>query len=104
MEKSLDILEKISKECYLNTTFYRYNKSSHSSEKYRKGRVDASNWINEMVYYYVRKDKEVIKDFQEKIEVQKRYINDLKNGEYKKGLSDQLKYIERLIDGKIDSN
>lgn len=101
MEKSIDILTKISDQCHSTTTIYKFSKDLDVSEKYRKGRISASQWLNELIYYYVTKEKMFLKEFKDHIQVQKISIDKLKDGEYKKGLYDQLNEIEMIIDDRI---
>lgn len=102
MEKSIKILEDISSECLNYTSYYKYNRSIISSEKYRDGRVDASNWINELVYFYIKKEKNFLKEFIDHISNQKQKIVVLNDGDYKNGLFDQLNEIERKINDRIN--
>ena len=101
MEKSIQILEEISKECFSYTTYYKFNRSIEATEKYRDGRIDASNWINELIFYYIQKEKNFLLEFKEHIQTQKDKISFLNNGDYKNGLYEQLNEIEIKIDKKI---
>lgn len=101
MKKSVNILEDISNECYGMVTYYKYNRSINKSEKYRDGRIDAANWINELIYYYIQKEKNFLNEFTIYIEEQKDKISILKDGDYKNGLYDQLEYVKSCIDGNI---
>lgn len=100
MKKSIDILEKVSDELNRHTVFYKFNKNIEASDKYKKGRIDASTWLNELVYYYIKKEKNFIAEFKEEINKQKNKINSVKNGDYKMGLIDELKTIEDSIDDR----
>ena len=97
MEKSIKILEDISQKCYQDTTRFQYAKSLDVIEKYRKGRIDASNWVNDMVYYYVQKEKNFINEFKQHLLDQKDVISVINKGDYKNGLYDQLNEVESKI-------
>ncbi len=101
MEKSIKILENISQKCYSDSTVYQFSKNLDVSDKYRKGRVDASNWVNDMVYHYVQKEKNFLNEFKQHLQDQKDIISVIKNGDYKNGLYDQLQEVEVTIDARI---
>ena len=102
MKKSILILEEISQKCYSDTTEFKYSKDNSISDKYKKGRVDASTWVNELIYHYVQKEKSFLQEFKQHIKDQKEIISIIKNGDYKQGLYDQLQIIEGRIDDSIN--
>ena len=102
MEKSIKILRDISNECHSYTAYYKFNRSIKASEKYRDGRIDASNWINELICYFIEKEKSFINEFKLHIKEQKNKISILNNCDYKTGQYDQLCVIERKIDDRIN--
>ena len=97
MEKSIKILEEISQKCYSDTTVYQFSKNIDASDKYRKGRIHASKWVNDIIYYYVQKEKNFINEFKQHLENQKDMIAVIKQGDYKNGLYDQLEEVELHI-------
>ncbi|RLA83296.1 MAG: hypothetical protein DRG78_04770 [Epsilonproteobacteria bacterium] len=97
MEKSIKILEEISQKCYSDTTVYKFSKNLNLPDKYKKGRIDASSWINDLIYYYVQKEKNFLKEFIQHINDQKEIIAIINNGDYKNGLYDQLQEVELHI-------
>ncbi len=101
MEKSIKILEDIRQKCYSDSTVYQFSKSLDVSDKYRKGRVDASNWVNDMVYCYVQKEKNFLNEFKQHLQDQKDIISVINNGDYKNGLYDQLQEVEGSINARI---
>lgn len=103
MEKSLKLLEAISTECDCDYTEFAFRNSKYS-EKYKKGRVSASKWINELFYHYIQKEKNFIYEFKAHLEEQKISISQLKEGDYKQGLFDQLSKIEMSLDKLIDKD
>jgi len=103
MKKSIDVLEKLSLELNNHTTFYKFNKNIEASDKYRKGRVDASLWLNDLIFYFVQKEKSFLGEFNEQIQKQKKKLDNLKDGDYKQGLYDELNLIEDDINDRIHS-
>lgn len=99
MKKSLPKLEKISKSISSHQTYYTFNKmDEHLSEKYRKGRINAAKWLNELIYLYLQKESSFIDEFKEHIQEQKKKISDLKESDFKQGLFDELNIIENMLD------
>jgi hypothetical protein len=105
MKKSIYKLERISQTLNSHQTYYTFNKNdTHLSEKYRKGRVNASKWLNEVIYFYIQKEKNFIFEFKENIQQQKKQLSILEDGDFKDGLFDELNLIEDIIDDKTNSN
>lgn len=97
MKKSLEQFEKLSEQCYKHTTIYKFNKDIDASEKYRKGRITAAAWLNELIYYYISKEKNFINEFKDQIQKQKVELDNINEGEYKTAIYDQLNEIEEMI-------
>jgi len=57
MEKSIKILEELSGDCIKEKTRYQFSKMIKKSEKYKKVRIDALNWINDIIYHFIQKEK-----------------------------------------------
>jgi len=102
MKKSLDILEQLSYKLNSHTTFYKFNETIDVSKRYRKGRVDASLWLNDLVFYFIQKEKSFLLEFKEEIQKQKKKLEDIKDGDYKSGLYDELNSIEDSINDRIN--
>ena len=100
MKKSIEILEVISQRCQNHTTRFKYGKYLDESEKYKKGRVAASSWINELVFYFIQKEKRFLLEFREHLEEQRKMALNLKDGDYKSGLLDEISEIERYLKGE----
>ncbi|MGA1932618.1 hypothetical protein ACH5BF_07830 [Arcobacter sp. YIC-464] len=99
MKKSLPKLEQLSKSLSSHQTYYKFNKmDEHLSEKYRKGRVSAAKWLNELIFFYLEKESTFIVEFKEHIQKQKAKLSNLKDGDFKQGLYDELNIIEDLLD------
>jgi len=54
-------------------------------------------WVNDLVYYYVQKEKNFLNEFKQHLNDQKTTIAILKSGDYKNGLYDQLQEVERIL-------
>lgn len=101
MEKSIKILEDLSSDCVQEKTRYQFSKMIHKSDKYKKGRVDALTWINDIIYHFIQKEKNFLNEFKQHIEDQKDIIANINDGDYKNALYDQLKDIEDKLDDRI---
>lgn len=66
--------------------------------RYRKGRINAAKWLNELIYLYLQKESNFIDEFKEHIQEQKKKISDLKESDFKQGLFDELNIIENMLD------
>ena len=100
MEKSIKILEDLSSNCSSEITRYKFSKHLLESDKYRKGRVDAVNWINDIIFHFIQKEKNFISEFKQHIKDQKDIISHIKDGDYKDALYDQLDEIEVKINDR----
>lgn len=101
MKNSLYLLKKVSETLSSHQTYYQFNKQDeHLSKKYRKGRINASKWLNELVFYYIEKESRFITEFKEHIQQQKKDLSDLPETDFKAGLFDELNLIEDLIDDR----
>lgn len=97
MKNSLEKLNEISDLTSRHQTYYSFNKDLDASNKYRQGRVSASKWLCDLVYYFIEKESHFIIEFKEHIKEQKKELSQLKDGEYKKGLIDELNLIEDML-------
>ena len=61
MKKSINILEEVHEELINKKVYYQYNNIDKDlSAKYRRGRISASNWIGEIVYMFIEKERKFI--------------------------------------------
>ena len=97
MKKSLYELEKISQSLNTHEVYYKFNKDLEASDKYRKGRV------NELIYYFVQKENKFIDEFKDHIQDKKKTLLDLKEGDFKQGLYDELNIIEDMLNARNDN-
>lgn len=101
MEKSIKILEELSSDCSAERTRYQFSKQMIESDKYKKGRIDALTWINDIIFHFIQKEKNFIVEFKQYIQDQKDIISNINEGDYKKALYDQLIEIEVKLNDKI---
>jgi len=101
MEKSIKILEELSGDCIQEKTRYQFSKMIKKSEKYKKGRIDALNWINDIIFHFMQKEKNFLNEFKQHIQDQKDIIVTINDGDYKNALYDQLNEIEVRLNDRI---
>ena len=105
MKKSLTTLEQISQSLIRHETFYKFNTQNKDiSPKYRKGRVSAAKWLNELVFYFIQKESNFIYEFKVHIKEQKEKLFKLEDSEYKNGLLDELNTIEEMLNDRNHNN
>jgi hypothetical protein len=98
MKRSLYILEKLSHTISSHQTYFTFNKDEERlSIKYKKGRVSASKWLNDLIFYFIEKENKFLIEFKDHIQEQKKNLADLEDGDYKEGLFDELNLIEDMI-------
>src|SRR5210317_317223 len=91
---SKEVLEKISKHCSNQFTLYTFNTTTlQISEKYRKGRLTALEYIGELTYYYLKEEKRIQEQFKEQVSKQLELHSCLDDTEYKRGLYDALNEV-----------
>jgi len=101
MKKSINKLEQISKSLNTQQTYYQFNKQDEFlSEKYRKGRISAAKWLNELIYYFIQKENHFVIEFKEHIQEQRKKLSSLDDGDFKQGLIDQLNTIEEMLNDR----
>ena len=91
------VLEKISEDLSSELTKYKYNKSINISDKYRKGKISSITYIQDLVYYFFQRDKELMLEFESIIDTQIETINSLNDGDYKKSAIEVLKGVKTSI-------
>jgi len=100
MKRSLLKLEIISKSLDSHQVYYTFNKGIDSTEKYRKGRISAAKWLNELIYFYIQKENNFVNEFKDHIQEQKKKLSELNDGDYRQGLFDELNIIEGMMDDR----
>ena len=87
-------LEDISQHCFTNMVPFKHSKHLYrGSLKYRKGRITAYDWINNLTYYYLKQEENLKDKFILNLKFKLEEIEILNNGEYKKGIRDSIDEI-----------
>ena len=80
---SKEVLEAVSKHCANQLTFYKFNISTLKvSDKYRKGRLTALEYIGELTWYYLQEEKKIQQEFHEQVLKQMQQNSCLNDSEY----------------------
>lgn len=88
------MFESISSHCFTYTVPYKYGKQEErGNNKYRKGRINAYEWINNLTYYYIKEEENLKDEFISYLKLQQQKTDVLKEGDYKKGLQDALNEV-----------
>ncbi|MCP4969895.1 MAG: hypothetical protein GY932_04755 [Arcobacter sp.] len=101
MKRSLPKLENLSQSLNSHMTYYKFNKMDENiSHKYRKGRINAAKWLNELIYFYMEKESNFTNEFTNHIQNQRKKIANLEDSDFKQGLYDELNIIEEMLSAK----
>ena len=104
MKKSTkDILSNVSSNVYNNSVKYRFDKHKVYSEQYKKGNIAVYDWVSELCYFYLTKEKALTVEFQELIKQKKDELTKLDKSDYKDGLMNAFTDIEDMFNG-LDCN
>jgi hypothetical protein len=91
---SKELLETVSKHCYNQLTYYKFNTTTlQVSDKYREGRLTALEYLTQLSYHYMQEEKSIEKQFKEQIMKQLKLHSCLDETEYKRGLYDALNEV-----------
>lgn len=102
MKRALPQLQDLSESIQSHYTYYSFAKEdTNLSERYKKGRVKASKWLSDLIYYYFKKENSFIYEFKEHIQEQKIKLSELEDDDFKQGLFDELNIIEDMLDKRI---
>lgn len=93
MKSNIELIKQISSRCSDQITYYTYNNNLPLSSKYKKGRITSANWINEICYYFLSKEKNFDKEFLELLKSKAEELDELKESDYKTGLIDEIEEI-----------
>jgi len=80
-------IEKLSAELYIKSTPHRFKKRQ---ESFDRGYLKVNFWIDELCLESIAKDREIEREFDEKIEKLKRWMETIKTSEYKEGMRQAL--------------
>lgn len=92
-----EILSKISSDVYTGSTSYKFDKHKIYSDKYKKGNIAVYDWVSELCFYYLMKEKDLFQEFNIILKNKKNEFSKLEDGEFKKGLLDAIDNIEKII-------
>lgn len=99
MKKSIPKLEKLSEKLNSHITYYKFNKMDQNlSNKYRTGRINAAKWMNDLIYFYIKKESTLVYEFKSEIRNQRNEISNINDGDFKQGLYDELDMVEEILD------
>jgi len=89
-----NILENISEHCFTYMVPYKHSKyQNKGSKKYKKGRITTYEWINNLIYYYLKQEENLRDEFILNLKLKKQEIEILKDGDYKKAIKDTINEI-----------
>jgi len=92
------ILEDVSNHCDTYIVPYKYSKDdSRGSYKYKKGRITTYEWINNLVYYYLKEESNLKEEFILYLQSKTAEVQCLKDGDYKKGILDTIDEVIKQI-------
>ena len=98
---SREFLELVSKYCSNQLTYYTYNKQTlRVSDKYRRGRVTALQYIEELTFFYFRKEKYLKEQFIRDLRAQLSTIAYLDDNDYRAGIDDAITNVLSEIEGQ----
>ena len=101
MKHSIEKFHEISSKAFDETSHYKFNKNIDVTDKYRKGRIASSEWVSKVVYIFMQKEKNLLTEFQEELNIQREKLKNIKEGDYKKGLLVELEVIEEILNRDI---
>lgn len=105
MKNSLNILHEIDQVLIGDVTYYEFNSiEKNLSKKYRKGRINASRWLSELIFMFIQKESNFLLEFKELIQQQKLDLSNLEDRDFKQGLFDELNAIEEMVNDRINRN
>jgi len=89
-------LEELSRYCYSQLTLYKFNHHTlNIDEKYREGRIAALNYIAELIFYFMQKEKHIEEEFVSEIEKQMQRVDLPKSPQYSQGIRDSISALRQ---------
>ncbi len=87
MSKSTkDFFETISSFCYISKMPYSFKSCSPDDDKYYKGIFTVYDWVDELCYYYLKKEQNLKSDFLSLLEEKHQQVYKLNDSKYKSGM------------------
>ena len=91
-------LEEASRYCYSQLTRYKFNHSTLKiDEKYREGRITALNYIADLTFYFMQREKHIAEEFLVELERQLEAVDGLKSPSYVRGIRDSIEELRQEI-------
>jgi len=99
-ESHFEKLRRLHRELHNRLTHYRYNRQQRLDERYRKGRIDALEWLCRLVEHYLEEEKRLDRRLHLHLEEERRRIRWLPASPYREGIEESLGEFYRLLDDK----
>ena len=81
-------IEKLSSELYAKSTPHRFKKEQNSFDR---GYLKVNFWMDELCLESIEKDRQIALEFDEKVGKLQRWMETIKESEYKRGMNQALK-------------
>ena len=81
-------IEDLSTKLYINSTPHRFKKEQNSFDR---GYLKVNFWMDELCLDSMAKDKQIVIEFDETVEKLKRWMETIKESDYKEGMKQALK-------------
>ena len=81
-------IEDLSTKLYISSTPHRFKKEQNSFDR---GYLKVNFWMDELCLESMAKDKQIVIEFDETVEKLKRWMETIKESEYKEGMEQALK-------------
>ena len=93
------LLESITQHCYASKSHYKYSKNITKNREYTRGKIVSFEWINDLCYYYIKKDRELLNDFRDKLKCTKdKIFNSITTNSYKRAIYETICEIESKLE------
>jgi hypothetical protein len=95
-------LEEVSRYCHTQLTLYRYNRHTlEIDEKYREGRITALNYIADLTFYFMQREKHITEEFVSELDRQIQMADILKSPQYSQGIRDSIEALRQEIEKRL---
>ncbi len=92
-----EFFESLSRFCYVSKSPCSFTKNEFSHDKYQKGMCAVYDWVDELCYYYLKREKELKGDFLTLLNKKKTFIGIKTDSEYKRGMVAGFDEIHKII-------
>jgi hypothetical protein len=90
-ERSGEKLRRLNAELYNQLTHYRFNRRHRMDERYRRGRIDALEWLCRLSGHYLEEERRLPERLAAEVERQMRWIETLDPSPYRQGIEDAVR-------------